>query len=52
MIDQIDNEGYVLADLIESVFFRPLEESFNAQNFFLCFNYMKDYLDFEGRPQL
>lgn len=49
MIDQmIDNEGWDLADLAESVFLFYLEKSFNAQNFFLCFNYMKDYLDFEG----
>jgi len=49
MIDQmIDNEGWNLADLAESVFLFYFEKSFNAQNFFLCFNYMKDYLDFEG----
>ena len=49
MIDQmIDNEGWDLSDLAESVFLFHLEKSFNAQNFFLCFNYMKDYLDFEG----
>ena len=44
----IDNEGWNLADLAESVFLFYFEKSFNAQNFYLCFNYMKDYLDFEG----
>src|SRR5712664_5031777 len=49
MIDQmIDNEDWDLADLAESVFLFHLEKPFNAQNFFLCFNYMKNYLDFEG----
>jgi hypothetical protein len=40
-----------LVDLAESIFLSRLEKTSNAQNF-LCFNYMKDYLDFEGRLQL
>ena len=51
MIEElIKNEKWMLQDVADSVFLSRWKEMFNAQNFFLCVYYMKDYLDFNGSP--
>jgi hypothetical protein len=49
MVEQlIEKEGWIISDVADSVFLPHLKDMFNAQNFFYCFNYMKEYVDFEG----
>jgi hypothetical protein len=48
MIDQlIESEAWV-RELPDQAFISRIEGMFNAQNFFFCFYYMKNYVDFEG----
>jgi hypothetical protein len=41
-------DALVESDMTDAEFIIYLKQKFNVQNFFFCFQYMKDYVDFDG----
>jgi hypothetical protein len=51
MIGQLIEKEQWLNDVPESAFISRFKEMFNSQNFFYCFYYMKEYVDFESSSE-